>query len=105
MPSQADIDNVVPTLSAVVIALTDNGLLFVGSSRTARVKVGDIPSSSQSMRHLRMLLTIWTMQRAHHYKVAHDLSVVVAQLMVSDEMAFLEVIMDIERARRKIIGE
>jgi hypothetical protein len=42
---------------------------------------------------------------ADHQKVAHDLGVVIAQLMLLDEVAFLEPIMDIERARRKIVGQ
>jgi hypothetical protein len=34
----------------------------------------------------------------------HDLGVVIAQLMLLDEMAFLKAIMDIERARQQIVS-
>src|ERR1700692_3075549 len=51
--------------------------------------------------HLRTLVTMLDDATADHYKAAHDLGVVIAQL---DEMAFIEPIKAIERARRKIIG-
>jgi hypothetical protein len=54
--------------------------------------------------HLRMLVTILDDATADHHKIAHDLGVVIAQLIVIDEMAFLKAIMDIERARREIVG-
>jgi hypothetical protein len=54
--------------------------------------------------HLRLLVTMLDDATADHYKVAHDLGVVIAQLMLVDEMAFLEQLIDIERARREIIG-
>jgi len=55
--------------------------------------------------HLRLLVTMLDDSTADHHKVAHDLGVVIAQLMVLDEMAFLQAIMDIERARRELVGE
>jgi hypothetical protein len=55
--------------------------------------------------HLRLLVTMLDDATADHHKVAHDLGVVIAQLMLLDEMAFLKAIMDIERARERIAGE
>jgi hypothetical protein len=55
--------------------------------------------------HLRLLVALLDDATADHYKVAHDLGVVIAQLMLVDEMAFLEQLIDIERARRKIVDE
>jgi hypothetical protein len=55
--------------------------------------------------HLRILVTMLDDATADHHKVAHDLGVVIAQLMLLDEMAFLKAIMDIERARERIAGE
>jgi hypothetical protein len=54
--------------------------------------------------HLRMLVAMLDDATADHHKVAHDLGVVIAQLMLLDEMAFLRAIMDIQRAR-EIVGE
>jgi hypothetical protein len=54
--------------------------------------------------HLRMLAAMQDDATGDHHKVAHDLGVVIAQLMLLDEMAFLSAIMDIERARREIVG-
>jgi hypothetical protein len=47
--------------------------------------------------HLRLLIAMLDDATADHHKVAHDLGVVIAQLMLLDEMAFLNAIMDIER--------
>ena len=55
--------------------------------------------------HLRMLVTMLADATADNHKVAHDLGVVIAQLMLLDEMAFLRAIMDIQRARERIAGE
>jgi hypothetical protein len=52
--------------------------------------------------HLRLLVTLLNDATADHHKVAHDLGVVIAQLMLVDEMAFLEQLIDIESARREI---
>ncbi len=54
--------------------------------------------------HLRMLVTMLDDATADHHKVAHDLGVVIAQLIVIDEMAFLESVIDIQRAREQIVG-
>jgi hypothetical protein len=40
--------------------------------------------------HLRMLITLLDDSTADHHKVAHDLGVVIAQLIVINQMAFLE---------------
>lgn len=53
--------------------------------------------------HLRRLTTMLADTAADHFAVAHDLGVIVAQLM-NDE-ALLKPLMDIAAARQKILGE
>jgi hypothetical protein len=53
---------------------------------------------------LRLLVKMLGDVTADHYKVEHDLGLVIAQLMALDEMAFVAPIMDIERARLEIVG-
>jgi hypothetical protein len=54
--------------------------------------------------HLRVLVSMLDDPTADHHQAAHDLGVVIAQLIVLDEI-FLATIMDIERAREELIGE
>jgi hypothetical protein len=53
--------------------------------------------------HLRRLITMLDDPTADHYIVAHDLGVVIAQLMVTHETAFLQTLIDLEKARQKIM--
>jgi hypothetical protein len=55
--------------------------------------------------HLQLLVTKLDDATADHYIVAHDLGVVIAQLMVIHETAFLQTLIDLQRARQKILGE
>lgn len=55
--------------------------------------------------HLRRLTVMLGDATADHYAVAHDLSVIIAQLMVMNNESVLKPLMDIASARQKILGE
>jgi hypothetical protein len=56
---------------------------------------------NEHLRHLTMMLHDTT---ADHYAVAHDLGVIIAQLMVMNHESLLKPLMDIASARQKILG-
>jgi hypothetical protein len=51
--------------------------------------------------HLQLLVTKLENATDDHYAVAHDLGVIIAQLMVIHETAFLQTLIDLERKRGK----
>jgi hypothetical protein len=55
--------------------------------------------------HLRRLTLILQDATADHYAVAHDLGVIIAQLMVMNNESLLKPLMDIASARQKILGD
>src|SRR5271155_5031949 len=54
--------------------------------------------------HLRRLAMMLNDATADHYAVAHDLGVIIAQLMVMNDESLLKPLMDIALARQKILG-
>jgi hypothetical protein len=56
------------------------------------------------IKHLRLMATMLNDATADHYAVAHDLGVIIAQLMAVDDLRLVKPMMDIERARQKILG-
>jgi hypothetical protein len=55
--------------------------------------------------HLRLLVAMLDVAASDHYAVAHDLGVIVAQLMALNDEAVLKPLMDIANARQKILGQ
>jgi hypothetical protein len=54
--------------------------------------------------HLRLLVTQLADATADHYVVAHDLGIIIAQLMAVNHEALLKPLFDIASARHKITG-
>jgi hypothetical protein len=70
--------------------------------------VGKTQSAAAALKlintHLQLLVTKLGDASADHYAVAQDLGVVIAQFMVIRETAFLQTLIDLEKARQKILG-